>query len=283
MKKIKILVACHKPSVVRSDDVYTPIHVGRAISKCKETMADMMIGDDTGDHISEKNPNYCELTGVYWAWKNLKDVDFIGLCHYRRFFDFQLQFGSTLPSYHILESQLASVDFSIPKRIENSLEQGFVVVAKRVTMPVDVRSQFCSVHISSDLLLLEKYIRENEEFKYSKAFSDLMFSHSECLYNMFVMPRAIFEDYCTWLFRILFSIEEEIDTSTYSDYNKRVFGFMGERLLNVYLRANQFKCLELPVIFASNNTNNMKIWKYHKNVLINKSIEFLCKHTRITW
>lgn len=51
--KIKVFVAVHKPCAVRSDSVYTPIHVGRTISKYKDEMTDM-IGDDTGDNISEK-------------------------------------------------------------------------------------------------------------------------------------------------------------------------------------------------------------------------------------
>ena len=84
-KKVKILVACHKPDSVYEDEVYTPIHVGRAISKCTDDMHHM-IGDDTGDNISDKNPMYCEVTAQYWAWKNLKDVEYIGLCHYRRYF-----------------------------------------------------------------------------------------------------------------------------------------------------------------------------------------------------
>lgn len=82
--KVKILVACHKPDTVYSDDVYIPIHVGRAVSKFKEEMT-YMIGDDTGDNISKKNPYYCELTAQYWAWKNL-DCEYVGLCHYRRYF-----------------------------------------------------------------------------------------------------------------------------------------------------------------------------------------------------
>ena len=62
------------------DSVYMPIHVGR------EGKADIgYTGDHTGDNISSKNANYCELTGLYWAWKNL-DADYIGLVHYRRYF-----------------------------------------------------------------------------------------------------------------------------------------------------------------------------------------------------
>ena len=81
---VKILVCCHKQDVCATEPPYFPIQVGKAISQ-----VDLGIqGDDTGDNISHKNASYCELTGMYWAWKNLKDVDVIGLCHYRRYFDF---------------------------------------------------------------------------------------------------------------------------------------------------------------------------------------------------
>ena len=83
--RIKILVACHKADPnIRQDDIYMPIQVGKALHP------ELDLGfqcDNTGDNISEKNGSYCELTALYWAWKNLKDVDYIGLCHYRRYFD----------------------------------------------------------------------------------------------------------------------------------------------------------------------------------------------------
>ena len=73
---IKILVATHKKYWMPEDDVYLPIHVGRA------GKADLgYVGDNTGDNISSKNTNYCELTGLYWAWKNLK-CDYIGSVSY---------------------------------------------------------------------------------------------------------------------------------------------------------------------------------------------------------
>ena len=77
---IKILIATHKEYWMPRDEVYLPIHVG------KENKQELgYIGDNTGCNISIKNPNYCELTAIYWAWKNLK-VDYIGLVHYRRYF-----------------------------------------------------------------------------------------------------------------------------------------------------------------------------------------------------
>ena len=78
---VKIIVATHKEAEVPQDStLYLPIHVGR------EGKKDIgFIGDNTGDNISSLNPYYCELTGLYWAWKNL-DCDYLGLVHYRRYF-----------------------------------------------------------------------------------------------------------------------------------------------------------------------------------------------------
>lgn len=78
---VKILVGYHRPAVLLKDEVLTPIHLGRALateaskdgSMSKEDyqwMLDNMIGDDTGENISEENRKYCELTALYWAWKN---------------------------------------------------------------------------------------------------------------------------------------------------------------------------------------------------------------------
>ena len=80
MKDIKIIVATHKKYEMPIYSYYLPLHVGK---KGKEDLG--YVGDATGENISEKNPFYCELTGIYWAWKNLK-ADYIGLVHYRRQF-----------------------------------------------------------------------------------------------------------------------------------------------------------------------------------------------------
>lgn len=77
---IKVIVAAHKPYRMPQDSMYVPLHVGRALDDQDLGWQ----GDNTGDNISLKNPYYCELTGLYWAWKNLK-ADAIGLVHYRRF------------------------------------------------------------------------------------------------------------------------------------------------------------------------------------------------------
>ena len=82
--KIKILIACHKPSELPKNDLFLPIHVGASLSN---TSLGLQRDDDGEDNISDRNPNYCELTAIYWAWKNL-DADYYGLFHYRRFYSF---------------------------------------------------------------------------------------------------------------------------------------------------------------------------------------------------
>lgn len=80
-KSVRIVVATHKAYQMPTDSMYLPLHVG---AKGKTDLGYRR--DDTGEeHISEKNPGFCELTGLYWAWKNLGE-DFIGLVHYRRYF-----------------------------------------------------------------------------------------------------------------------------------------------------------------------------------------------------
>lgn len=99
----------HRPAVLLKDEVLTPIHLGRALateaskdgSMSKEDyqwMLDNMIGDDTGENISEENRKYCELTALYWAWKNydkLGNPDYIGFMQYRRHFIFDDGFDGT--------------------------------------------------------------------------------------------------------------------------------------------------------------------------------------------
>ena len=69
---LKIIIATHKRYQMPSDEIYLPVHVGRALNSVWiGTPLMEYIGDNTGDNISSKNRNYCELTALYWAWKNL--------------------------------------------------------------------------------------------------------------------------------------------------------------------------------------------------------------------
>ena len=83
--KCVIMSVTHKKYWMPEDELYMPVQVG-----FNEPLG--FARDNTGENISEKNKNYCELTALYWGWKNLK-ADYIGLDHYRRHFSIK-RFGN---------------------------------------------------------------------------------------------------------------------------------------------------------------------------------------------
>ena len=244
----KILVCCHKNDIVAKEEPYFPIHVGKSLS---ELNLDIQ-GDDSGDNISEKNQSYCELTGMYWAWKNLKDIDYIGLCHYRRYFDFYGQCKSLFP-YTIFKSKdFDKLKINIPSRIIKKLEQGRVIVPKPNSYRYPLYIDYCVNHNHSDIDILEKIIYENCDAKYKEAFKKVMYENNLLIhYNMFIMSKDRFDHYCEWLFGILSIAEKQIDISSYDPVQRRIYGYMAERLLNVYLLAEQLPIESLPVIWIN--------------------------------
>lgn len=231
---IKILIATHKKYWMPSDEVYMPIHVGR---EGKDNLG--YVGDNTGENISIKNPNYCELTGLYWAWKNL-DCEYIGLCHYRRYF-----------AHKSKSSKLEDKKQAIFTRddYERLLQQYDVILPKKRNYFIEtVRSQYEHAHNKRDLDEIEKIIKMQYP-SYIEAFEKVMNSRKLHIYNMFVMNKALFDEYCTWLFDILFTLEKRIDIINYDKYNARVFGFLSERLFNIWLEKKQLKIKTVNVVF----------------------------------
>lgn len=232
---IKILVATHKKYWMPDDDVYLPIHVGR------EGKADLgYIGDNTGDNISAKNANYCELTGLYWAWKNLK-CDYIGLCHYRRYF--------TDKNIHTNDAEKKKAVILHINDYEKLLQEYDVILPqKRNYYYIEtVHSQYEHAHNKCDLDEAERIVAELYP-EYSEAFRKVMGRTKLYILNMFVMKKILFDKYCSWLFSILFELEKRIDITNYNQYEARVFGFISERLFNVWLEKQQLKVKEMPVI-----------------------------------
>lgn len=231
---IKILIATHKKYWMPSDEVYMPIHVGR---EGKDNLG--YVGDNTGENISIKNPNYCELTGLYWAWKNL-DCEYIGLCHYRRYF-----------AHKSKSSKLEDKKQAIFTRddYERLLQQYDVILPKKRNYFIEtVRSQYEHAHNKRVLDEIEKIIKMQYP-SYIEAFEKVMNSRKLHIYNMFVMNKALFDEYCTWLFDILFTLEKRIDITNYDKYNARVFGFLSERLFNIWLEKKQLKIKTVNVVF----------------------------------
>lgn len=215
---VKFFTITHKKYNEPIVNGYESIQVGAAN---KEQLG--YLRDDSGDNISEKNANYCELTGLYWIWKNCDYEGNIGICHYRRYFVHED--GSLLaPSEadRILESK------DIILLQQQKLENFSSVLEHYAT-----RHHICDMQITRDVIG-EKYP------EYLPEFDELMKQPEMSCCNMMISSRRIFNDYCQWLFDILFEVERRVDISTYDNYQKRIFGFISERLLNVFVAHNQF-------------------------------------------
>ncbi len=228
---IKLIVAAHKAYRMPQDPMYLPLHVGKAGKDLDLGFQ----GDNTGDNISEKNPTFCELTGIYWAWKNL-DADYVGLCHYRR--HFRGKPGRDKWDCILTEAQaeqlLRDTDVLLPRRRNYYIEK--------------VYDQYVHAHPAEGLDLALKLAADQGE-SYARAVEAMKQRTWTHIYNMFIMKKDIFDGYCQWLFDILFEVERRVDISGYSAYDKRVFGFVSERLLDVYLEANGIPYKEVPVMF----------------------------------
>ena len=230
---IKFLVATHKKYWMPKDEVYLPIHVG------KEGKHDLgYIGDNTGDNISIKNPNYCELTAIYWAWKNLK-ADYIGLVHYRRYFT----------KHNFRNYEKKKQDILLKSDFKNILKDVDIIVPDKRKYYIETnRSHYNHAHYKKDLDETENIIKELYP-EYSIAFNKVMNRTWAHMFNMFVMRKDYFDEYCEWLFTILFELEKRIDISNYTTMEARVFGFISELLLDVWLETKQIRYKEVNVSF----------------------------------
>ena len=206
---LRIVVAAHKPYPMPSGDAYLPVQVGAA---GKPPIAGFR-RDDEGENISARNANWCELTGLYWAWRNLK-ADAVGLVHYRRHFK------------------------ATPEEIAALLERHDIILPRKRNYFIETtRSQYVHAHHAEDLDVTRQILEERHP-AYVTAFDAAMSSTKGHRFNMFVMRRPQFDAYCTWLFDVLFELEKRLDVSSYSPYDARVFGFVAERLLDVWLETN---------------------------------------------
>ena len=220
---IKILISCHKEVVYVQNTIMEPIFIGAAISR--QNLFGML-RDDIGENISDKNSSYCELTGQYWAWKNL-DADYYGFCHYRRYFNFsknsypQDAWGMVLEQRpdKALTDKYGWHEESIQRCLEKAeiITTSLLDIRKFPDRNQSVYQQYASAeHLSiKDMDTILEIIEEKFP-DYSQDAQGYINGHKSCFCNMFIMRRDIFFDYCQWLFDILAEFEARADMSHYN-------------------------------------------------------------------
>lgn len=232
MKKsnMSIYVITHKPYDVLDNEIYVPLQVGAELNKDKNLG---FLKDSTGDNISIKNKSFCELTGAYWIWKNSK-AKITGLVHYRRYF-YNNMF--TNKSKYVLTAE----------DINKTLQKYDCIVCKKSKIPFGtVEKYYAKHHYSKDYDILRKIIKEKYP-EYLDSFNKVSKSNYYYNLNMLITRKELFDKYCDWLFDILFEVEKQTDTSEYSDYDKRIYGFLSEILLRVWLEKNKLTFKEFNV------------------------------------
>ncbi|WP_455669721.1 DUF4422 domain-containing protein [Phocaeicola sp.] len=241
----KILVCCHKVASCPSEGIYFPIQCGKEISNVKMAIQ----GDDTGENISIKNRNYCELTALYWAWKNLRDVGIIGLVHYRRFFDFSFSLLKR-DVLRVKEYKKGMEGIDSDNKLQSILEEYDIILPVRKVFATNLKKDYCCQHIPEEYEILRTVVgRIFPDYLASFDYVMTQKNKASC-YNMFITKWEIFDAYCGWLFNILFEVEKELHISQYP-YQARVFGFMAERLLNVYCYHHSLCILHQPILFIT--------------------------------
>lgn len=201
-------VRCHVDRKIQEDMAQysweIPIQAGAALTEeriCR-------LCDNCGENISHKNRQYCELTALYWIWKN-DTSDYVGLGHYRRHFEI---------TENLLEKLKVS-DIDVVLTIPAYVFDGVGNVYRRD-------------HIWEDWLIMMGAIRKLFP-EYTQAAKELEAGKFYYAYNMFIMRREILEDYCAWLFPILFYCEEQC-AGNRDAYQGRHIGFLAERLMSIY-------------------------------------------------
>lgn len=231
MKNIKIIIATHKQYDMPKDSCYLPIHVGK---EGKKSIG--YIGDNTGENISKKNPYYCELTGMYWAWKNL-DSDYIGLVHYRRHFK-----GKTIEKKSKFESVISGIE------INDLLKEVNIILPKKRNYYIEnLYNHYKNTMYIEPLDYTGEIIKEKYP-EYYQGFLNLKKKKSAHMFNMFIMKKECFNAYCEWLFSILEELEKKVDTNIYDSFHARFYGRISELLLDIWIEKNNLKYKEVPVM-----------------------------------
>lgn len=259
--KISIYVCHHKPSDLISDSSYIPIHVGAKASPYRLDM----VRDDSGENISQKNSSYCEMTAIYWAWKNDTDSDWIGLMHYRRFLAFEstnaeqdeggLIRAKVLDSKTCLRYGISGA--CVHEAIQRHPDAKAILPKKWSVKSVGQKSLIshyaqAPFHYEKDLALTREAIGElfPEDVR---IFDAAMQEDHGYFTNIFVFRRELFLRYCEWIFPILEYVEKKIDTTNYSSQARRVIGYLAERLINVFLLKEAgiygLSAIEFPRLF----------------------------------
>ncbi|MDR3190581.1 MAG: DUF4422 domain-containing protein [Lactobacillaceae bacterium] len=233
---MKIIVAAHKPYALPDSQIYVPVQVGAALH---EPIAGFL-PDNSGQNISAKNPFYNELTALYWAKYNFADADVVGLAHYRRYLGKKAS--------HDYQDLLQAAD------IEAALTNADIILPKQRNYFIENQEQhYLNAHPAGPYHVMEQIITEKYP-EFIPAFEQTRKSKKAHLFNMSIMKQAQFQAYTDFLFEVLTEVDRRVDFAQMTGEDRRSIGFLGERLMDVWLYGTHQKFVEFPIL-SPENTN----------------------------
>lgn len=239
---MKIYVITHKKfddNLIRENDIYKPLLVGVSNGN---TGGKNYLKDNQGKNISNKNYSFCELTGIYWVWNN-EDNDIVGIDHYRRYF---VNSSGSLLSKEEIENDLKKYDAILPQKDPDAF------LGKTAAQYFGDRHDPLIWTLCRDIIK-EKYPEYIVDFDWY-SYQDAGYS-----YNMIIAKQQLINKYNSWLFNILFELDKKVNLKNYTKYNQRMWGFVSERLINVWIHHQKLAVVEYPVKFIGKQKKVKKL------------------------
>ena len=229
----KIIVVTHKDYQMPADGIYCPVCVGTGLA----ALSGKFQPDNTGDHISGRNSTYCELTAIYWAWKNLNlnELDYVGVAHYRRHFS--------------LRKGARTLDMAITGRELEKLGPGVYVTPKRTYLS-SIENHYIQSLKGYERIHEKDIARLREAIHiccpdYDAAADKVLKGNSAHMLNMFIMSSGDFDAYCGWLFPV---IDRVVALSADREDQRRYAGALSEFCLDIWLGHHGITPRELPLL-----------------------------------
>jgi len=257
---VKIYSIYYKNGLIPDlNKMYQPLMAGNVLSDDNPEIP----GDDVFENISEKNPYYSELTGIYWVWKNTNH-EITGICHYRRYFTalpepflyrlkrlFYFPAGLYKKRFGLIYT--SNIRLFTPKILSEPevrfyLQQYDAVLPVARKLKYTVETHYRRYHYINDLTLLKSIIQQKYP-DFETAYTTVFQGKKLHANNMFILKKPLFNEFMEWWFDILSEFERRVDLSKKLGYQKRIIGFIAERLLNVWMVQKQLNYIELPVIY----------------------------------
>lgn len=260
LESSKLYILYYKSGpVLPLERFYEPLFCGSGLGK----MSFPHLKDDSGVHISEKNEFFSELTGIYWVWKNTSQ-EITGFCHYRRYFTcrtepwfyrlkyfvthpFKFQLGNN-PLIYVNDVDKYSNWILSLREAELILESSDVILPRARVFRYSLKKHYQKYHSPFDLELIERILQERYP-EFVPTWHLVLEGNMLYANNMFILKSPLYQEFMAWWFDVLFRFESVADLESYTGYQRRILGFLGERLLTLWVIHKGLKVKELQLLY----------------------------------